>query len=199
MSIPTNDQIAYIKSGGVVAYPTSTLPGLGCIPTEEGLDALFALKSRPSDKPVSLGVASLEQVADLVTVDPRIVEFVAAFPRGALTILYPAKQPVDARLGGENIAIRVFEHPAARALSEAIGPITATSANEAGEEPASTVKQAAEELGLPALAVIEGNRCTGPGSTFVKLDFDDGEPLVTIIREGVVPSRDVVTWWKNRH
>ena len=199
MTILSDEQIAYIKNGGVVAYPTSTLPGLGCIPTQEGLDTLFSLKSRSPDKPVSLGVASLEQVSDLVLIDARVIEFVEAFPRGGLSVIYPAKQPLDSRLGGESIAIRVFEHPAARALSEAVGAITATSANEAGEEPANTVAQAAAELGLPEIAILDGKRVTGPGSTFVKIDLDSHEPLVTIIREGVVPSRDVVTWWKNRH
>ena len=89
--------------------------------------------------------------------------------------------------------------PSARALALAVGPVTATSANEAGEEPANTVAEAASELGLPDVAVVAGNRETGPGSTFVKIEFESDEPLVTIIREGVVPSRDVVTWWKNRH
>ena len=55
------------------------------------------------------------------------------------------------------------------------------------------------QLGLPEIAVIHGNRATGPGSTFVKIDFTNDEPLVTIIREGVVPAHDVVSWWKNRH
>jgi len=198
MTIITDEQIAYIESGGVIAYPTSTLPGLGCLPTKEGLDRLFELKSRSSDKPVSIGVASLEQVAHLVHIDAQIVEFVEAFPRGGLSVLYPAQQPLDARLGGQFVAVRVFEHPAARALAEAVGPVTATSANEAGEEPANTVAEAASELGLPDVAIVAGVRATGPGSTFVKVDIDGDEPLVTIIREGVVPARDVVTWWKNR-
>ena len=194
----SNEQIDYINNGGVVAYPTSTLPGLGCIPTKEGLDTLFALKSRSSDKPVSLGVASLEQVREFVDIDPVMIEFVEAFPRGGLSVLFPAKHTMDSRLGGDSIAIRVFEHPVARALAEAVGPVTATSANEAGEEPADTVAEAAKELNLPEIAVLNGNRVTGPGSTFVKIDTKNDEPLVTIIREGVVPSRDVVTWWKNR-
>ena len=198
MTIITDEQIAYIKSGGVIAYPTSTLPGLGCLPTKEGLDRLFELKSRSSDKPVSIGVASLDQVAHLVHIDSRMVEFVEAFPRGGLSVIYPAQQPLDARLGGQVVAVRVFDHPSARALAEAVGPITATSANEAGEEPANTVAEAASELGLPDVAIVTGNRATGPGSTFVKVDVDGDEPLVTIIREGVVPARDVVTWWMNR-
>jgi len=199
MTIITDEQVAYINNGGVIAYPTSTLPGLGCLPTKEGLDALFELKSRSSDKPVSIGVASLDQVAHMVDIDTRIVEFVDDFPRGGLSVIYPAHQPLDPRLGGQSIAIRVFDHPSARALALAVGPVTATSANEAGEEPANTVAEAASELGLPDVAVVAGNRETGPGSTFVKIDFDSVEPLVTIIREGVIPSRDVVTWWKNRH
>ena len=199
MTIITDEQVAYINNGGVIAYPTSTLPGLGCLPTKEGLDTLFELKSRSSDKPVSIGVASLDQVAHMVVIDPRIVEFVDAFPRGGLSVIYPALQPLDPRIGGQSVAIRVFDHPSARALALAVGPVTATSANEAGEEPANTVAEAASELGLPDVAVVAGNRETGPGSTFVKIEFDSDEPLVTIIREGVVPSRDVVTWWKNRH
>ena len=199
MTIITDEQVAYINNGGVIAYPTSTLPGLGCLPTKEGLDALFELKSRSPDKPVSIGVASLDQVAHMVDIDPRIVEFVDAFPRGGLSVLYPTQQSLDARIGGQSVAIRVFDHPSARALAVAVGPVTATSANEAGEEPANTVAEAASELGLPDVAVVAGNRETGPGSTFVKIDVESDEPLVTIIREGVVPSRDVVTWWKNRH
>ena len=199
MTIITDEQVAYINNGGVIAYPTSTLPGLGCLPTKEGLDALFELKSRSSDKPVSIGVASLDQVAHMVVIDPRIVEFVDAFPRGGLSVIYSSHQPLDPRIGGQSVAIRVFDHPSARALALAVGPVTATSANEAGEEPANTVAEAASELGLPDVAVVAGNRETGPGSTFVKIEFESDEPLVTIIREGVVPSRDVVTWWKNRH
>ena len=51
----------HVRNGGIVAYPTSTLPGLACLPEARSLDALFELKQRPSDKPVSLGVLSLEQ------------------------------------------------------------------------------------------------------------------------------------------
>jgi tRNA A37 threonylcarbamoyladenosine synthetase subunit TsaC/SUA5/YrdC len=76
--------------------------------------------------------------------------------------------------------------------------VTATSANEAGEEPALTVRDAAVGLGLEEIAIIDGNRLTGPGSTFVKFDFNNPESLVTVMREGVVPTNDVVSWWKNR-
>jgi hypothetical protein len=53
-------------------------------------------------------------------------------------------------------------------------------------------------LGLEEIAIIDGNRLTGPGSTFVKFDFNNTDSLVTVMREGVVPTNDVVSWWKNR-
>ena len=194
----SEEQISYLQNGGVIAYPTSTLPGLGCIPTSEGLDRLFELKSRSSDKPVSIGVASLDQVRDMVEIHPEIEIFLSEFPRGCFSIVFPSKKPLDDRIGGTSIAIRVFDHPIARELAKTVGPITATSANEAGEEPALTVREAAEGLGLDEIAILDGNRVTGPGSTFVKFNFDNPESLVTVMREGVVPTHDVVSWWKNR-
>ena len=191
-------QVSYIRDGGIIAYPTSTLPGLGCIPTSDGLDRLFELKARSSDKPVSIGVASLDQVRDMVEIHPEIEEFLSDFPRGCFSVILPSKETLDARIGGDSIAIRVFDHPVARQLAETVGPVTATSANEAGEEPALTVRDAAIGLGLGEIAILDGKRLTGPGSTFVKFDFNNPDSLVTVIREGVVPTNDVVTWWKNR-
>ena len=60
--------IEYLELGGVVAYPTSTLPGLGCLPIKNGLDSLFAMKNRSDEQPVSLGVFSLEQAEEIVDV-----------------------------------------------------------------------------------------------------------------------------------
>ena len=68
----SSELIAHVNEGGVVAYPTSTLPGLACLPVESSLDALFELKQRPADKPVSLGVLSLDQAASLVQVPEKI-------------------------------------------------------------------------------------------------------------------------------
>ena len=61
MTIITDGILENLQSNGVVVYPTSTLPGLGCLPNKQALDNLYALKKRPAHQPVSLGVASLEQ------------------------------------------------------------------------------------------------------------------------------------------
>ena len=64
--------LEHVKNGGIVAYPTSTLPGLACLPETRSLDALFDLKQRSSDKPVSLGVLSLDQATELVNVPEKV-------------------------------------------------------------------------------------------------------------------------------
>ena len=187
----------YVRNGGVVAYPTSTLPGLACLPEARSLDALFNLKQRPSDKPVSLGVLSLEQATDLVRVPEKIRLLEAAFPKGGFTFILDAVEPLDARLGGERVAVRCLAHPTARLLVEAFGPITATSANESGEIPASTAEEAGTSLGLAAHAILSGACPGGVGSTILNVVEGDDGVEVTVMREGVVPTHSVVQWWKN--
>ena len=112
-----------LSDGDLIVYPTSTLPGLGCLPTQKGLDNLYSTKNRPASMPVSLGVARLEQAEEMVVLPDFISEFLDSFPRGGITTILPARQKVDPRLGGENIAIRVFSHPSAIELAEEFGPL----------------------------------------------------------------------------
>ena len=190
----------HLRNNGVVAYPTSTLPGLACLPTAEGLDALFTLKNRSPDKPVSLGVLSLEQANTLVIVETEVIEMEAFFPKGGLTFILPARTTLDERLGGSFVAVRCLAHPIARELVGAVGPITATSANESGEQPQLTSEDAGVELGLKPHAILEGDCPGGLGSTIIKVtDGGDAGPVVTVMREGIVPTHEVVEWWKNRN
>ena len=191
------DLIAHVKENGVVAYPTSTLPGLACLPTEASLDALFELKQRSADKPVSLGVLSLDQATSLVTVPEKVRALEAAFPTGVFTFILDAVEPLDPRLGGERVAVRCLAHPSARALVEAFGPITATSANESGETPANTAEAAGAALGLPDHAVLSGDCSGGVGSTILNVIEGSDGVEVTVIREGIVPAHSVIQWWKN--
>ena len=122
-------------SNGVVVYPTSTLPGLGCLPNKAALDNLYDLKNRPAEQPVSLGVADLEQASELVEVPQIAVEILRGFPRGSLTLILDAITELDQRLGGNRVAVRVLADSRAIELVRAVGPITATSANHSGVEP----------------------------------------------------------------
>jgi L-threonylcarbamoyladenylate synthase len=191
------ETIDHINNGGVVAYPTSTLPGLACLPHADALDRLFELKQRPADKPVSLGVLSLDQAENLVHVPEKVRRLEAAFPKGGFTFILDAQEPLDSRLGGGRVAVRCLAHPVARQLVETFGPITATSANESGETPADSAEAAGTGLGLPAHAVLSGTCPGGLGSTILNVVQAEHGAEVTVIREGIIPTRSVVQWWKN--
>ena len=195
----STDLIAHVTDGGVVAYPTSTLPGLACLPHPAALDTLFALKQRSADKPVSLGVLSLEQAAEFAHVPSEIRHLEGAFPRGGFTFILDAREPLDARLGGARVAVRCLDHPTARGLVEEFGPITATSANESGELPEATAEAAGRILRLPSHAILPGACPGGVGSTIVNVVMERGGVEVTVMREGIIPSHSVVEWWKNRN
>ena len=186
-----------LNAGLCVVYPTTTLPGLGCKPTKEGLDRLYSIKDRDENMPVSLGVFDMNQVEHLVYFNQEVIDLLSCFAKGSITLILPAKETVDNRLGGDNIAIRVFSNPKASELARLAGPISATSANKSGVTPKADCEKAGQELGLPTDCIVSGFCESGLGSTFVKVDLNENctsVDTVTVMRQGVVPAKDVKAW-----
>ena len=189
-----------IRDLQAVVYPTSTLPALGCLPITSALDNLFNIKKRPRNMPVSLGVASLEQAKSLVVIPDKALALQKSLPLGAITLVLPSSgTDLDYRLGRTHIAIRVFSHPIARELANRLGPIVATSANISGEEALISCEKASISLLLPENHCISALCKGGLGSTFIKIDNKGGnaEWEATVIREGIIPVKDVNEWWTN--
>jgi len=202
MEVIPDETLTILRSNGVVAYPTSTLPGLATLPTTEALDALFALKQRQADQPVSLGVASLQQAELFVKVPEFAHRLLAGFGPGTLTLILDAHTPLDPRLGGRRVAVRVFAHPTALALAQSVGPVTATSANIAGIPPLQNAGKAGLALGLIPHAILQGNCPGGQGSTLLSVEQSESAPTgysVSVMREGVVPHTDVTSWMLKNH
>ena len=192
--------IERIENGFPIIFPTTTLPGLGCKPIPSALDKLFELKKRDHSKPVSIAVANLEQARELVELSEYAIQLIQAFPPSSLSVILPAKSPLDKRVGGTNIAIRLISHPIAKHLIEIVGPLTATSANIADQPVESTCEAAAESLNMPFDAILEGKCQGGLPSTLVSISSNLGKPeSVIIIREGVVPRQDVEQWSPNQN
>jgi L-threonylcarbamoyladenylate synthase len=124
---PTPEGIAraaeLLRAGAVVAFPTDTVYGVGVAGSQaDRLDALFALKRRPTDRRIPMLVAGVDRAAELgATVDDRANALADRFWPGALTIVLP--------LGDETQAFRAPDHDVALALIGAAGPLLATSAN----------------------------------------------------------------------
>jgi len=193
----SNRIIERIKNGFPVVYPTSTLPALGCIPEPEALDRLFAIKNRSSSKVVSLGVSDLSQASTLVKVPDIATGLLDAFPPGSLTLILPAIQTLDERLGGDWIAVRVLSHMRARDLIDITGPLTATSANPSGKAALTNCMDAAKQLSLSEDSVIEGDCVGGSPSTLIRWNISDDssqERDWSLIREGKVSNQEIQTW-----
>lgn len=133
---------ALLRAGGVLAYPTEGVYGLGCDPdNHDAFRKIFALKRRPQEQGVLLIAASLEQVLPWIDAAAPAGAFErarAAWP-GAHTFIFPRSARVPAWVAGGHpgIALRVTAHAPSAALCRAFGgPIVSTSANRHGEAPA---------------------------------------------------------------
>ena len=199
----TPEALSIVSSEGCIVYPTSTQPALGCLPTKSALDGLYAIKNRPAHMPVSIGVADLAQASNLVELTGDIPDLLASFPEGSLTLVLPAKKTLDNRLGAEKVAIRVVSHPVAKALLRATGPLTATSANISGTPPKSNCLDAVDALQKAGhkVGLVEGNTPGGSPSTLIAwysvCDASDNTSI-EVLREGIVPTEEVLQWWKSQ-
>ena len=136
---------AILGEGGVIAYPTEAVWGLGCDPFDAAAVArLLALKRRPQAKGMIVIAADAAQVAPYLLWDvlapQRQAQVLDSWP-GPHTWLIPCRADVPDWLRGDHdtLAVRVTAHPVAAALCRAFGgPVVSTSANRAGEPPART-------------------------------------------------------------
>jgi len=153
---------ALVRGGGVLAYPTEAVYGLGCDPHDrDAFDRLFALKGRPATQGVLLIAADFEQVApyiDLAAVPLAVLDDVRASWPGPHTWIFPRSPLVPDWIAGAHagIALRVTAHPPAAALCRAYGaPLVSTSANLHGEAPARDVATLERAFGERLDGVLE--------------------------------------------
>jgi L-threonylcarbamoyladenylate synthase len=180
--------VEWLRAGKIVAFPTDTFYGLAVDPSSDAaVHNLFELKGRRARAALPLVAASSRQVEGLCgQLGSSAARLAAAFWPGPLSLVFdaPASVSVAVHGGSRSLAIRVPDHPVARALAEAWGaPVTATSANRTGAPPASDVK-ALDEIALdPQILVIDaGPTPGGAPSTIV----DARGPRLTLVREGAI-------------
>jgi L-threonylcarbamoyladenylate synthase len=134
---------ALLREGGVLAYPTEAVYGLGCDPHDrDAFERLFALKGRPATLGVLLIASDFDQVApyiDIAAVPAGVLAEVRASWPGPHTWIFPRSDRVPEWVAGAHagIALRVTAHEPAAALCRAYGaPLVSTSANPHGDPPA---------------------------------------------------------------
>ncbi len=134
-----------LERGGLIAYPTEAVYGLGCDPVnEDAVMRLLSLKQRPIEKGLILIAANFEQLSSFLDYDEKILAKVETSSSEVITWVIPAQSWVPKWLTGKHasLAIRVTAHPLSKALCEQFDcPIVSTSANPHHRQPARNALQ----------------------------------------------------------
>lgn len=174
--------VTLLRAGGVVAFPTETVYGLGADATnDEALRRIFSIKGRPADHPLIVHLAFPTQIQDWARDIPAAAYALAErFWPGPLTLILRRRAWVSALVTGgqETIGLRVPAHPVALELLRAFGGgVAAPSANRFGRISPTSAEHVRQELGDGPDLVLEGGACSvGIESTIVALT--DGTPLI---------------------
>jgi L-threonylcarbamoyladenylate synthase len=170
-----------IRGGGVVAFPTDTVYGLGAAADDEvARQRIYRIKGRPVGLPLILMVAAESQLEGWVHVDSRAEALVRRWWPGPLTLILHAK-------GGGTLGVRIPQHKVALELLRAAGPLMTTSANLHGKEPALSATEAGVLNGVAA--VLDGGVAPG-GTASTVLDLTGPEPHV--LREGAIAAPELL-------
>lgn len=180
--------VAVLRAGGLVAFPTDTVYGVGAhayLPA--AVARLYTAKVRPEGKaiPLLLGdAADIERVSrDLPPLTQRLMD---AFWPGALTLVVPRNPelPDIVTAGGPTVAVRLPDHPVPRALARALGAsLAATSANLSGQAEASSAADVLAQLDGRIDLLLDGGRCPG-GVPSTVVDLTAQPPA--ILRQGAL-------------
>ncbi len=182
------DQVAEVLSrDGVIAYPTDTLYGLGCLVSrKKAVDRIQSMKGRDPKKPMSILCADMEMLCrytrHLDTPTFRILK--QMFP-GPYTAVLPCSHEVPRYLQSKRtVGLRIPDHTFCRAITRLVNePIITTSCNVSGEEPLTTSWEIQEALGYLLDLVVDCGDPAGLASTVVDLTGD--EPV--LLRQGAGP------------
>lgn len=167
---------AVLAAGGIIAFPTETVYGLGGdARSTEAVERIFAAKGRPSDNPLIVHIARSEDVEKLAErINDVERELMAAFWPGPLTLVLPVLPGAVSKLvtaGLDTVAVRVPAHEVARELIEQSGcPIAAPSANRSGRPSPTQARHVMEDLRGRIDGIVDGGE-TGVGleSTVVRV------------------------------
>ena len=170
-----------INTGGIVAYPTEAVYGLGCDPAnQEAVLRLLALKQRPVDKGLIIIGATVAHLADYIDT-ATLHEYPEVLPSwpGPYTWIVPCKPTTPEWLTGKHssLAVRITAHPIAAALCKTVGKaIVSTSANPSGKKPASNADEVRELFGDALDAIFAGD-IGGDGTVSTIRDARTGQQL----------------------
>jgi len=185
--------ISILRQGGIIAYPTDTVYGLGaCASLPQAVGRVYEVKERPRNMPLPLLLADVSQISRVAEPVPPIAwSLIHTFLPGALTIVLLRSSSVPDIIsgGGTTVAIRIPAHPVPVALIEGLGaPVVGTSANLSGRPSPLTAEEVYSQLGDKIDLIIDGGRCQG-GKESTIVDVTGQTPV--LLREGAISREEL--------
>ena len=184
---------ALLRAGGLVAFPTETVYGLGADARDDRAVArIFASKGRPRFNPLIVHLADIDAARRIAVFEDRAERLAGAFWPGPLTLVLPLRPGAGlsplVTSGLETVALRVPDHPVARGLLAAFGgPLAAPSANPSGRVSPTRAAHVLDGLSGRIEAVVDGGACTvGVESTIVGLNG-----AARLLRPGGLPAEAI--------
>jgi len=184
--------VKILKAGGVVAFPTDTVYGLGAdFSNSKSVEKIYEVKKRSKYLPFPLLVDDISQMRVLAATISQLTLFLAKrFWPGGLTLILPKADSLPLYpVGQPTVAVRVPAHPVPLALIQGLGkPIIGTSANISGNLSASTAGEVEQQLGGRVDSIIDGGQCSG-GSKSTIVDATGETPV--ILRQGIISQYEI--------
>ncbi len=178
--------LGILQSSGIIAFPTDTVYGLGALAfNQNAIESIYTAKNRPIEKaiPILIGdLSDLDQIA--VDITNMALRFAARFWPGPLTCVVPKKHTLPLAVSATpTVAVRIPDHPDARALLRAAGPMAVTSANISGQPSPTSAQDVYDQLNGRLPLILDGGTTPG-GIPSTLVDCTREKPV--ILREGPI-------------
>jgi L-threonylcarbamoyladenylate synthase len=181
-----------LLSGGLVAFPTDTVYGVGALAFhEKAIESIYAAKQRPIEKAIPILIGDSPDMIRVAEEIPLFaMKLVARFWPGALTVLVPKKPTLpDLISATPNVGVRVPDHDVARSLLRLAGPMAVTSANISDRPSPTTAQQVFAQLNGRIAMIIDGGETPG-GIPSTVADCTGEE--IQILREGPISKEQLL-------
>lgn len=180
-----------LRSGGLVAFPTDTVYGVGALAFDEkAVESIYTAKDRPIEKAIPVLIADTVDMEKVGTNIPAVVYQLAEhFWPGPLTCIIPSQPTLPLSVTTTStVGVRIPDHAVARTLLRAAGPMAVTSANISGQASPTTAEEVFSQLGGRIPLIIDAG--TTPGgipSTLIECTSDE----LKILREGPISLEEI--------
>lgn len=184
--------LAILRAGGLAAFPTDTVYGLGALAFDgAAVESIYAAKDRPVEKAIPVLIGDLDDLGRVAEDVPMMARrLVLRFWPGPVTLILPKVRTLPEAVSAiDTVAVRIPDHPLARALLRAAGPMAVTSANLSGQVSPTNAEELIRQLNGRIPLVLDGGETPG-GVPSTLVDCLGAKPI--ILRAGPVTMEEIL-------